>query len=397
MKQKIYLALIAVLLMTIGFVTNAQDISPTAVPSDADDIAISYPPPVWVISDSVEIIGTADVLDMSNYFIEYHEIRFDAEDDSDVELWFPATLPGSRALRNDVLGTWNTTTVRDGLYAIRLVINLTDGTQQIFEVSPIRVENDPQDGIAGLSLSEPTSPLQATPTNLPGGGGERPTLAPTPTSITSSNPVVTALVDANIRSGDNTNYPRVDSLLEGEQAEVLGISSTGTGWFYIQAPSGRRGFIASSTVDFNGNIATLSFINPPATPTPLPTATPVTTANLQVTGISLTPVTPNCNETFQININVNNSGTGATSASGTLTVIDRNNRTGTTTASTIGGFPIIESNGNFVVVANLTVDTFFNETHTIVVTVDSNGAIPETNEGDNTSSISYVLEQASCG
>lgn len=397
MKQKIYIAVIMGLLMTMAFVASAQDISPTEVPSDADDIAISYPPPVWVISNSVEIIGTADVLNMSNYFIEYHEIRFDNTDESAVELWFPATLPGSSALRNNVLGTWNTTTVRDGLYEIRLVINLTDGTQQIFKVSPVRVENDPQDGIAGLSLSAPTSPLQATPTNLPGGGGTRPTLAPSPTSITSSNPIVTALVDANIRSGDSTNYPRVDSLLQGEQAEVLGISSGGSGWFYIQAPSGRRGFIASSTVDFNGNMATLTFINPPATPTPLATATPITTANLQITGISVEPLTPNCNEAFEININVNNSGTGATSSSGTLTVIDRNNRTGATTASTVGGFPVIESNGNFVVVANLTVDTFFNETHTIVVTVDSNGAIPETNEGDNTSSISYVLNQATCG
>ena len=78
-------------------------------------------------------------------------------------------------------------------------------------------------------------------------------------------------------------------------------------------------------------------------------------------------------------------------------MIDRNNRTGTTTASTVGGFPVINPNGNFVVVANLTVDTFFNETHTIVVTVDNNGIIPETNEGDNTSSVSYVLDQATCG
>src|SRR5690606_39297152 len=118
---------------------------------------------------------------------------------------------------------------------------------------------------------------------------------------------------------------------------------------------------------------------------------------LLVSGIELEPFPPECGESFDIYINVTNSGTGASSASGSLTVIDRNNRTGVTTASTIGGFPVINPNGNFVVVASLTVDTFFNETHTVVVTIDSNGTIPETNEGDNTSSISYVLGQASCG
>lgn len=394
MKKKVYLILIMTILATVALVTSAQDITPAEVPSSDADIAITYPPPVWVVSDSIEILGTADVLNLSNYFVEYHEIRFDMdEDDGAIELWFPATLPRSSATRNEVLGTWNTTTVRDGIYEIRLVINLTDGTQQIFEVSPLRVENDPQDGIAGLAPA-----VQATPTNLPG-GSTRPTLAPTPTSIVSNNdnPIVTALVDANIRSGDSTSYPRVDSLLDGEQAVVLGISSFGSGWFYIESPRGRRGFIASSTVDFNGNIATLTLINPPSTPTPLPTATPVTSANLQVTGISLDPFPPNCNETFEININVHNSGTGPTSTSGTLTVIDRNNRTGTTTATTVGGFPVINPNGNFVVVANLTIDTFFNETHTIVVTVDNNNIIPEINEGDNTSSVSYVLDQATCG
>lgn len=395
MKRFIFIGLVALLALLMGIVTNAQDITPSEVPADDADIAITFPPPVWVLSDAVDITGTADLLDMSNYLIEYHEIRFDAEDDEETEeLWFPATLPGSQAVRNDILGTWNTNTVRDGIYKIRLTIFLSDGTQEMFEVSPLRVENDPQDSVAGLA---PAVTLQATPTNLPGGGGERPTLAPTPTNISTSDPVVTGLVDANVRTGDDTTYPRIDSLLAGEQAVVLGISSFGSGWFYIETPNGRRGFIAPSVVEFNGNTASLTAINPPPPPTPPATATPITTANLQVTGIELVPFPPQCGESFDIQINVNNSGTGATSSSGTLTVIDRNNRTGTTTASTVGGFPVLNSGGNFVVVASLTVNTFFDEEHSIVVTVDNNGQIPETNEGDNTSSITYTLDQAACG
>lgn len=394
MKRQFYLALTLIISAMMVLVASAQDITPQDVPGDDADIAITFPPPVWVLSDSVEILGTADELNMSNYLIEYHEIRFDMdEEDIEVEQWFPASLPGSQAVRNGVLGVWNTTTVRDGLYEIRLVINLADGEEEIFEVSPLRVENDPQDSVAGLPLA---STLQATPTNLPG-GGQRPTLAPTPTPLGTGDPTVRALLDANIRSGDDTSYPRIGSLLEGEEAVVVGISSFGSGWYYIETVNGQRGFIAPSTVQFTGNIADLALINPPPPPTPPATATPITTANLQVTGIELQPFPPQCGESFDIFINVTNSGTGATNVAGSLTVIDRNNRTGQTTASTIGGFPVLNPNGNFVVVASLTVDTYFNETHTVVVTVDNAGQIPETNEGDNTSSISYVLGAASCG
>ena len=397
---KRYVTIIPVVFITLMLVllSSAQDITPSEVPADDADIAIAFPPPVWVLSDAVEILGTADVINLSNYVIEYREIRFATEDeDSDnetEEVWFPATLPGSRAVRNGVLGIWNTTTIRDGLYEIRLTISLVDGSQEMFRVSPLRIENDPQDSVAGLPLS---STLQATPTNLPGGGGARPTLAPTPTNIGTSDPTVRGLVDANIRSGDDRTYPRIDSLLDGEQAVVLGMSNTGSGWFYVESPNGRRGFIAPSTVEFTGNIATLSLINPPPPPTPPATATPITSANLLASGISLDPFPPQCGESFDIFINITNSGTGPSSAPGSLTVIDRNNRTGVTTASTVGGFPVINPNGNFVVVASLTVDTFFDETHTVVVSVDSAGVIPETNEGDNTSSLSYVLDQATCG
>ena len=262
MKRKLSLILGITLLLMLTFLTSAQDIAPTDVPSSEADIAISFPPPVWVLSDSVDILGTADVINLSNYFIEYREIRFpdptatEATPDPET-LWFPATLPGSRAVRNGVLGTWNTSTIRDGLYEIRLVINLVDGTQEIYRVSPLRVENDPQDSVAGLP---PAPILQATPTNLPGGGGVRPTLAATPTNIGTGQPTVRALVDANIRTGDDTGYPRVASLFRNEQATVLGISSFGSGWFYVETVNGRRGFIAPSIVEFTGNIATLILI-----------------------------------------------------------------------------------------------------------------------------------------
>jgi hypothetical protein len=379
--------LIGISLMLV-WVVGAQEIQPQEVPGDEADVAVRYPPPVWVLTGTVEILGTADLLDMSSYIVEYHEISFEEEA---VELWFPATLPGSRAVRNGVLGAWNTTTVRDGLYEIRLVVTVTSGEQEYFIVSPLRVENDPNDDVGGLPIA-PT--LAASPTSLD--GSVRPTLQATPTSIGSGDPTVTALTDANVRSGDDVTYPRVDALLAGETARVIGISSFGSGWFYIETPNGRRGWIAPSVVEFNGDIDSLTRINPPPVPTPPATATPLTSANLQVTGIEIRPAQPRCNQAFDILINVQNTGTGRSAASGTLSVNDRHVRTGSIAGSTTGGFPALDPGASFVVVVTLTINTYHSEDHDVIVQLDTLGQVPETNEGDNSRSLRYNLRQGSC-
>ena len=396
-----YWLILGLMLVLIGvFVTQAQDIEPVLAPPEDADVAISFPPPVFVISGSVEVRGTADAVDMQNYFIEYRPLVLDnpASDATPIpdedRPWFPATIPGSQAVRNDVLGVWNTTTARDGLYELRLVVNLSSGAPQIFRVSPIRILNNPTEQFMSL----PTRvPLQPTPTQIGGGGGTRPTLVATPTSINTGEPTVTALTDANVRQGDDVSYPRVGSLLTGESAQVIGISAFGSGWYYIELPNGRRGFIAPNIVRFSGDESDLQRIQPPPPPTPPATATPITTANLQVTGLRLDPPQPTCGEPFDIYINVQNTGTGRSNASGTLNVTDRHVRTGTTGGSTIGGFPELDANASFVVVATLTINVYYEESHDIVITLDPSGQVTETNEGDNIRSTAYTLQQGACG
>ena len=50
---------------------------------------------------------------------------------------------GSEPVRNDVLGTWLTTLIHDGLYELRLRINAGDGPPLLVYLSPIRVESMP--------------------------------------------------------------------------------------------------------------------------------------------------------------------------------------------------------------------------------------------------------------
>lgn len=387
--------LILFLVATMAFVVGAQDIEPFTPPAEDADIAITFPPPVFAVAGEVEIRGTVDSIGLSEYIIEYRELVEPPTDGTVVEEspWLPATRPGNQVVRNGVLGVWNTITARDGLYEIRLRATLETGAEELFRVSPVRVLNNPTADFVGLPLSVT---LQPTPTQI-GGTGSRPPLAATPTPLNTGEPTVVAIVDANVRSGDDTTYPRVGSLLAGESAPILGLSSFNSGWFYIQLPNGRRGFIAPSTVNATGDLNNLPPVEPPPPPTPPATATPITSANLQVTGIRLEPSQPVCNESFDIYINVANTGTGPSSASTTLQVIDRHVSSGTTTATTVGGFPVLNEGGNFVVVVTLTVNTFFEEDHEVIIQLDPENTVPETNEGDNFSSIRYVLDQGSCG
>ncbi|MDQ7034468.1 MAG: CARDB domain-containing protein [Anaerolineae bacterium] len=400
-KQRYWLMLGLLLALIGAFVTQAQDIEPLAAPPEDADIAISFPPPVFVIGGAVDIRGTVDTLDMANYFVEYRPLLLQDTNSGATPIvdtnrpWFPATLPANQAVRNSILGTWNTTTARDGLYELRLVVNVTSGAPQIFRVSPIRVLNNPTQQFVSL----PTRiPLQPTPTQIGGGSGSaRPTLAATPTSLNTGEPTVTALTDSNVRQGDDVSYPRIGSLLTGESARVIGVSAFNSGWYYIELNNGRRGFIAPNIVRFSGSESGLQRIQPPPPPTPPATATPITSANLQVTGLRLDPPQPTCGESFDIFINVQNTGTGRSNSSGTLTVTDRHVPSGSTSGSTIGGFPELDANASFVVVASLTINVFFDETHEVVISVDPSGQVVETNEGDNSRSITYTLQQGACG
>lgn len=391
--RRIALAVIVLSLLLTALVVGAQDIEPATPPAEDADVAITFPPPVFVINGMVEIRGTADAIDLTGYVLEFRPLDLEATpEEAEDAPWFPATLPGNQAIRGGILGIWNTTTARDGLYELRLVVNVENGDPIIYRVSPIRVLNNPTEDFVGLP-DVPT--LAPTPTQL-GEAPARPTLPPSPTPLGTSDPTVTAVVDGNVRSGDDVSYPRVGALLLGESARVIGISSFGSGWFYIELPNGRRGFIAPSVVRFSGSRDSLPAVDPPPPPTPPATATPITTANLQVTGIQLIPAQPVCAQSFDILINVQNTGTGPTNSSGSLRVLDRHIASGTTNATTVGGFPVLQPGESFVVATALTVDTYFDEEHLVEIELDINNEVLETNEGDNIGSITYTLQPGNC-
>jgi hypothetical protein len=377
MKRLLVLLMITVLVLLPGFVRAAEG-NPNAT--------ITWPPPVYVVRGKFQIRGTANLPNMTNYFIECHPLNGDLSLQGDV--WFPAILPSQAAVQDGVLGVWDTTLIADGIYQVRLTVNVSQGNPVLFIVSPLRVQNTP-------------SPFEATPMPSP---TPLPPL-PSPTLVPAQDTTPRATIDvaggqsANVREGDSTFYKVVAYVPTGATARILGISNRGTGWYQIQLDNGLVGWIAPSVVSTSGDLTNLPRVQPP--PPPLPTAipatpVPVSQANLVAGIVEFNPGQPTCAQTFTVGFDVANLGTQPTTLSGTISLVDVRSADGTQQGSTIGGFPVLQPGQTFRVNMPLTISTWYNEQHNIRLVIDPANQIPESNEGDNVRVVSYTLQKGSC-
>ena len=195
-----------------------------------------------------------------------------------------------------------------------------------------------------------------------------------------------------MRSGDSTGYPRIGSLFRGDSARVIGRSSRGNGWYYIQLANGNRGWIAPSVVTASGDFSNVAWTAPPATSTPLPTNTPVPQGNLAGATPARVPGVPTCQVSFQVRIHIDNNGSSNTNASATVLIQDIHTATGQVLKQAWGAVPVLAPGGGFVVTTDFTISRYYNEQHTTRVIIDPEGLLTETNESDNVSESYYVLQ-----
>ncbi len=389
--MKRLLLLLLILLLALPLTVSAQIITPEPNPN----ASITWPPPVYVVRGEFPIRGTASLPNMTNYFIEFRPLNADLTPQSNNDVWLPAILPSTFAVQDNVLGMWNTTLVNDGLYELRLTVNVSQGTAVTQVVSPLRIENVPSPFAA---TPVPTQPA-ALPTAFVPPATAVPTQDLTPRITISSSP------SGNVRQGDSVFYNIITSLPTDTTARILGISNRNTGWYQIQLDNGQIGWVSPTIVTTSGDLSALPRIEPP--PPPPPTATPVPTtipatavpasqANLVAGNISLDPGQPSCAQTFTVHFDVANLGSEATTLSGTVSLVDTRAADGSQQGNTIGGFPVLQPGVTFNVSMPLTISTWYNEQHNITLVIDPSNQIPETNEGDNTRSISYTLQKGSC-
>ena len=375
----------------------------TPVPTPDPNANVVFPPPVYVLRGQSPIIGTANLPNMTNYFIEFRPLTSattstatDSTTPTATPVFFPAVLPSTSAVVDDVLGVWDTTLVPDGLYELRMTVNTSGGSPVVVLITPLRVENNLDPEIAALiGVSGGVGPGAPTATPIP---PTQPAATLTPTFDPTPRGTVTTAT-ANVRTGDSTVYPVIATLPQDTVVELVGISSTGSGWYQVRLPSGQLGWMSPTVITVSGDVGRLPRVTPPpppVTPTPIPTATPATQANLVAGIVVLNPNPPVCAQTFVVGFDVANLGTGPTAASGIVTLTNVRAADGSVQASTIGGFPILQPGQTFRVDMPLTVSTFYNETHRITLVIDQANQIPETQKGDNTQTIEYVLQKGGC-
>jgi hypothetical protein len=111
---------------------------------------ISFPSEGQIVQGLIVVSGSVTVLGFSSY-----ELSF-AYNDDPTQTWFVLTTSSLPVFESE-LGTWDTTTLTDGDYTLRLRIFLLDGTVQETTVTGLRVRN---------YTAVPTATFTPTPTAI---------------------------------------------------------------------------------------------------------------------------------------------------------------------------------------------------------------------------------------
>ena len=145
-----------------------------AIAQDTVSARITSPKAGDSLFGNVSITGTASNPNMARFILAW-----DSQDD-ETETWFQIGGPVTQQVKDGVLGQWNTTTVPDGRYQLRLRVVLRDGTVLNDIVQNLRVSNKQP---TPLPTVPPTvTPIQAT---VP------PTAGPSPTPLIQQPPTST--------------------------------------------------------------------------------------------------------------------------------------------------------------------------------------------------------------
>lgn len=280
----------------------------------------------------------------------------------------------------------------------------------VVNVQPTSVSNNPAPTATVEDAPAMTRAIaqggQTITTNTP-----RPTTAAVnsaPTATTTPNVPMASFAQAiNVRRGPGTNFEPVIGVVQpGQNIEIIGINPARS-WYKIRFGTPGEGWVFAQLTTVTGDTTNLPVDVGPATPippTPVPvlpsaipaTAAPQSSADLVVGILELIPGQPRCGETFSIGLDVANLGTTPTSASSTVDVIDYRAADNSQQGNTVGGFPVLQPNQTFRVIMQLTISTHYAENHRLVLTVDPQNVVPETDNSNNVRDVTYLLERGNC-
>ncbi len=267
-----------------------------------------------------------------------------------------------------------------------------EATEEVQTGPPASVGNEPDTSATGEETEEAEEPAE-------------PTVEPSPEATnTPSVPTGTFTTGVNIRRGPGTNFePPIGSLAANQTSEILAVNPDRS-WYKIRYYNG-EGWVFATLMTVSGNVDSLPVdagpptpipvTNTPIPPTPVPvTATPTININLVAGNIRLNPDPPRCAQTFNISIDVFNGGSNRWNGGGKIEIVDT--ASGNTTR-TEGAIPGIDPNQTVAVgPIPLTVNTNFEEEHTLTIIINPDNQVPETNKDDNRREVKYTLRKGDC-
>lgn len=137
----------------------------------ADGIAISQPTGGVALQGQIAVLGTDAILGTSTLAaFASAEVSF-AYSRDEVQAWFPIN-DSQASVTAGLLANWDTTTLTDGIYDLRLEVTLKDGSRKEVVVKGLRVRN-----YSAVETSTPTITPTAAPVLVT--ATPTPTLAPT--------------------------------------------------------------------------------------------------------------------------------------------------------------------------------------------------------------------------
>ncbi len=172
---------------------------------------ITYPPETEVLRGSVQIQGTATHPDFWKYELAAAPLG--------TENWFNIAISETHVV-NGVLGVWDTRTVADGPYSIRLRVVRRDGNYDEYFVRNVTVNNaSPPPSVTPEATPTPTTtptpkPPTATPIQL------TPNI-PTPTPASTVTAVIGAGDEIHGGDGGNENASAIVDLLAQAKAGFI--------------------------------------------------------------------------------------------------------------------------------------------------------------------------------
>ncbi len=137
-------------------------LTPRAQAQDQGVAVITSPLEGALLNGLVPITGSATHPQFGRY-----ELAF-GYSPNPTDTWFSLQAPSTNQVINEVLGTWDTTKISDGLYVLRLRVFYSEGAYLETFVANVRVQN-----------STPAAPTAPPPTD-----GPPPTETPAPTATT---------------------------------------------------------------------------------------------------------------------------------------------------------------------------------------------------------------------